>query len=158
VVTALGIANVGAQVARLLVRKYGSMDKLRQASCDDISQIYGLGPAVGASVEGFFANNKNLSVLEKLRRAGVRLEAEQPTGLPQTFAGLTVVLTGTLESFSREQASEQIIARGGQVTSSVSKKTSLVLAGSEPGSKLDKARSLGIKVIGEKEFTSMLEE
>ncbi len=158
VVTALGIANVGAQVARLLVRKYGSMDKLRQASCDDISQIYGLGPAVGASVEGFFANRKNLMVLDKLRRAGVSLEAEQSAGLPQTFAGLTVVLTGTLENFSREQASEQIISRGGQVTSSVSKKTSLVLAGSEPGSKLDKARSLGIKVIGEKEFTSMLEE
>lgn len=158
VVMALGIANVGAQAARLLVSKYGSMDKLRQASCQGISQIYGLGPAVGASAEGFFANKKNLAVLEKLRRAGVRLEAEQLAGFPQTFAGLTVVLTGTLENYSREQASELIIARGGQVTSSVTKKTSLVLAGNEPGSKLDKARSLGIKVIGEKEFMSMLEE
>jgi DNA ligase (NAD+) len=156
VVMALGIANVGAQVARLLVQKYASMEKLQNAGCQDISQIYGLGPAVGGSVEGFFANRKNLLVLEKLKKAGVRMEAEESKDVPQTFAGLTVVLTGSLQNYSREQASELIIARGGQVTSSVSKKTSLVLAGSEPGSKLDKARSLGVKVIKEEEFEKML--
>lgn len=156
VVMALGIANVGAQVARLLAQKYASMEKLQKAGCQDISQIYGLGPAVGGTVEGFFANRKNLQVLEKLRKAGVRMEAEESAAVPQTFAGLTVVLTGTLQNYSREQASELIIARGGQVTAAVSKKTSMVLTGAEPGSKLDKAKTLGVRVINEKDFEKLL--
>mgnify|MGYP001415203703 CR=1 FL=1 len=156
VVMALGIANVGAQVARLLVQRYCNMEKLQNAGCEDISQIYGLGPAVGSSVENFFANKKNLAVLEKLKKAKVRMEAEETPGAPQTFAGMTVVLTGSLQNYTREQVTELIVSRGGQVTSSVSKKTSLVLVGSEPGSKLDKAKSLGVKLIDEREFLRMV--
>ena len=156
VVMALGIANVGSQVARLLAQKYRSLDDLQKATCEDISQIYGLGGAVGSSVENFFANKKNRQVLEKLKKAGVRMEAEETSGIPQTFAGMTVVLTGSLQNYTREEATEHIVSRGGQVTSSVSKKTSLVLAGSEPGSKLDKARKLGVKAIDEDEFVKML--
>lgn len=156
IVMALGIANVGSQVARLLAQKYRSLDDLQKATCEDISHIYGLGGAVGSSVENFFANRKNLAVLEKLKKAGVRMEAEETSGTPQTFAGMTVVLTGSLQNYSREQATELIVSRGGQVTSSVSKKTSMVLAGSEPGSKLDKAKKLGVKVIDEDEFVKMI--
>jgi len=156
VVMALGIVNVGSQVARLLSQKYRSLDDLQKANCEDITQIYGLGGAVGSSVENFFANKKNIVVLEKLKRAGVRMESEKSADVPQTFAGMTVVLTGTLPKYSREQATELIVSRGGQVTSSVSKKTSLVLAGSDPGSKLDKAKSLGVRVIDQTEFETML--
>jgi len=155
-VMALGIDNVGAQAARLLAQRYQSLDDLQKATCEDISQIYGLGGAVGSSVENFFANKKNRQVLEKLKKAGVRMAAEETSGTPQTFAGMTVVLTGSLPNYSREQATELIVSRGGQVTSSVSKKTSMVLAGSEPGSKLDKARTLGVKVIDEAKFVKML--
>jgi DNA ligase (NAD+) len=153
---ALGIDNVGTQAARLLAQRYRSLDDLQKATCDDISKIYGLGVAVGGSVENFFANKKNRQVLEKLKRAGVNLESSVEAEVPQTFAGMTVVLTGLLQNYSREQATELIIARGGQVASAVSKKTSMVLAGSEPGSKLDKARKLGVKVIDESEFVIML--
>jgi len=156
VVLALGIDNVGSQAARLLVQRYRSLENLQKATCEDISQIYGLGGAVGGSVENFFANKKNQQVLEKLKKAGVSLESVEETGVPQTFAGMTVVLTGSLQGYSREQAAELIVSRGGQVTSSVSKKTSLVLAGSEPGSKLDKGRKLGVKVIDEADFVKML--
>jgi DNA ligase (NAD+) len=156
VVLALGIDNVGSQVARLLAQRYRSLESLKRATCEEISTIYGLGGAVGGSVENFFANKKNQQVLEKLRKAGVNLEASAETEIPQSFAGMTVVLTGTLRDYSRERATELIISRGGQVTAAVSQKTSLVLAGSEPGSKLDKARALGVRVIDQTEFEKML--
>ncbi|MBI4727827.1 NAD-dependent DNA ligase LigA [candidate division TA06 bacterium] len=156
VLLALGIDNVGAQVARLLAQKYRSLDNLQKATCEDISKIYGLGGAVGQSVESFFAGKKNRQVLEKLKKAGVNMESSAGTVAPQTFAGMTVVLTGTLLKYSREQATELIVSRGGQVTSSVSKKTSLMLAGSEPGSKLDKAQKLGVRIIDQTEFEKML--
>jgi DNA ligase (NAD+) len=156
VVLALGIDNVGSQVARLLAQRYRSLESLKKATCEDISKIYGLGGAVGGSVENFFANRKNQQVLEKLKKAGVNLESVEETGVPQSFAGMTVVLTGSLQGYSREQATELIVSRGGQVTPSVSKKTSLVLAGSEPGSKLDKAQALGVNIIDEDEFVKML--
>jgi len=156
-VMALGIDNVGAQAARLLAQRYRSLDSLQKATCEDISQIYGLGGAVGSSVENFFANKKNRQVLEKLKKAGVNLESADGAEVPQTFAGMTVVLTGSLQNYTREQATELIVSRGGQVTSSVSKKTSMVLAGSEPGSKLDKAKTLGVRVVDETEFENLLE-
>ncbi|MDO9026325.1 MAG: helix-hairpin-helix domain-containing protein, partial [bacterium] len=156
VLMALGIANVGSQVSRLLAQRYRSLDNLQKATCEDISKIYGLGGAVGSSVETFFANKKNRQVLEKIKKAGVNLESSAETEVPQTFAGMTVVLTGSLPDYTREQATELIVGRGGQVTSAVSKKTSMVLAGSEPGSKLDKARKLGVKIIDEAEFIKLL--
>ncbi|MDO9391272.1 MAG: NAD-dependent DNA ligase LigA [bacterium] len=155
-VMALGIDNVGAQAARLLAQRYRSLDNLQKATCEDISNIYGLGGAVGSSVENFFANRKNRQVLDKLKKAGVNLESADGAEVPQTFAGMTVVLTGSLQNYTREQATELIVSRGGQVTASVSKKTSMVLAGSEPGSKLDKAKTLGVRVVDETEFENLL--
>jgi DNA ligase (NAD+) len=152
---ALGITHVGAQVARELAGRFGDINSLASAGCDEISRIYGLGPAVGQSVEEFFNNPKNIRVLEKLKRSGLRMKTEivRSEGI---FSGMSVVLTGSLEEYTREQASEEIIRRGGNVSSSVSKKTSLVVAGSEAGSKLQKATSLGVKVITEEEFSRML--
>ncbi|MDI6740283.1 MAG: NAD-dependent DNA ligase LigA [Candidatus Edwardsbacteria bacterium] len=156
VVFALGIRRVGATVARQLTQRFPDMESLEKARGEDISTIFGLGEAVGASVEQFFANPANIKVLAKLKKAGVRMKAEESANVKQTFAGLTVVLTGGLENYSREQATELITLRGGRVAGSVSKKTSLVVAGSDAGSKLDKARTLGVKVIGEQEFEKML--
>ncbi|HTY09270.1 MAG TPA: NAD-dependent DNA ligase LigA, partial [Candidatus Edwardsbacteria bacterium] len=156
VVFALGIRRVGATVARQLAQRFPDMASLEQAGCAEIDEIFGLGEAVGASVEQFFANPANRKVIAKLKQAGVRMKAEQPKGLKQSFAGLTVVLTGGLENYSREQATELIAQRGGRVAGSVSAKTSLVVAGKEAGAKLEKAQKLGITVIGEAEFEQLL--
>jgi len=154
---ALGIAHVGAQIARELANRFEDIDSLASAGCQKVSQIYGLGPAVGQSVENFFQNQRNLKVLDKLKRAGVQMKAEaSATG--SAFSGMTVVLTGGLQGYTREQAAELIVSLGGKVGSSVSKKTSLVVAGSEAGSKLDKALSLGVRVIDENEFKDMVKQ
>ena len=156
IVFALGIRHVGPTVARQLAQRFPDLAALEKAGCAEIDEIFGLGEAVGESVEQFFANAANRKVLAKLARAGVRMKAERPVNLNQTFAGLTVVLTGGLERYSREQATELIAQRGGRVAGSVSAKTSLVVAGKEAGSKLDKANKLGVNVIGEAEFEKLL--
>jgi len=156
VVFALGIRHVGPIVARQLAQRFPDMASLEKAGCAEIDEVFGLGEAVGASVEQFFANPANRKVIAKLAKAGVRMKAERPANIKQTFAGLTVVLTGGLEKYSREQAAELIAQRGGRVAGSVSAKTSLVIAGKEAGSKLDKANKLGVKVIGEADFEQML--
>jgi DNA ligase (NAD+) len=156
VVFSLGIRHAGATVARLLARRFPDMASLETARCEDIAAIYGLGQAAGASVERFFANPANIKVLAKLKKAGVRMKAGETAAVKQTFAGMTVVLTGGLEKYSRQQAAELVAQRGGHVSGSVSKKTSLVVAGAEAGSKLDKARRLGVRVIGEQEFEKMI--
>jgi DNA ligase (NAD+) len=156
VVFSLGIRHAGATVARLLARRFPDMASLEKARCEDIAAIHGLGEAVGASVERFFANPANLKVLAKLKQAGVRMAAEDAAAVKQTFAGMTVVLTGGLENYSREQAAELVAQRGGRVAGSVSQKTSLVVAGADAGSKLDKARKLGVPVINEQEFDKMI--
>ena len=156
-VFSLGIRHVGATVARQLAEKFPDIEALENAESEKISEIYGLGPAVGESVAAFFKNPANRKVLAKLKRAGVRMKAEKTAGLKMTFAGMTVVLTGGLEKYSRDQAAEMITMRGGHVASAVSKKTTMVIAGSEAGSKLEKALKLGVKVIDEKSFEKMLE-
>ncbi|MDQ7798875.1 MAG: NAD-dependent DNA ligase LigA [Candidatus Edwardsbacteria bacterium] len=156
VVYSLGIIHVGTQAARELAKRFEDMDSLAAAGCQEISNIYGLGPAVGQSVENFFRNTQNLKVLQKLKRAGVSMKSDTSTGYGGVFSGMTVVLTGGLEGYTREQAAELIISRGGNISSSVSNKTSLVVAGSDPGSKMQKAQKLGIKIIDEKEFTEMV--
>ncbi len=153
----LGILHVGAAVARALAQRYGRLEELQKARAQEVSQIYGLGPAVGQSLENFFSDQNNLRALEKLKKAGVGIHVEKMNVRGNTFAGLTVVLTGGLERFTREEASEQIIARGGQVSSSVSRKTSLVVAGRDPGAKYQKAKELGVKIVSEDEFLKMLE-
>jgi len=146
----VGIRHVGANVAALLARHYGSLEALMAAGEENVALIDGIGPKIAASVHEFFAVCKNVEVLERLREAGVRLDEE--TSEPersQTLAGLTFVLTGTLRDFRREEAGAQLKALGAKVSGSVSKKTSYVIAGEAAGSKLTKAQGLGVPVLDE---------
>ena len=155
VIHALGIPFVGERTAAILARHFGSLDRLMAASVDELERAEEVGPRVSEAIRSFFAEPRNRELVERLRRAGLRFEQ----GLEQrgaTFQGLTFVLTGTLETMSREEAAEKIATAGGKVTSSVSKKTSYLVAGADPGSKLEKAQQLGVKVIGEKELLEML--
>ena len=151
----LGIDNVGEIAARQLARHFGTMDALLAASEDDILAIHGMGGTIASSVTEWFGNAGARRLVEKLRRRGVTMEepVQKTTG---ALRGMTFVLTGTLETLSREQATELIEANGGKVTSGVSKKTTYVVAGTEPGSKLEKARTLGVKVIGERELQALV--
>ncbi|WP_321973486.1 NAD-dependent DNA ligase LigA [Paratractidigestivibacter sp.] len=146
----LGIRHVGANVAGLLAKHFGSMQALMTATEEDIAAIDGVGPKIAASVREFFCVEKNVAVVERLREAGVVLEEEQAEPeRPQTLAGLTFVLTGTLENYNRTDAGNQLKALGAKVAGSVSKKTSYVVAGEAAGSKLTKAQSLGVPVLDE---------
>jgi len=156
-VYALGIQHVGSTVAETLSQEFGSMDRLMSASKEELEAVEGIGPAIAESVAAFFGEKRNREVIQRLREAGVRMEEERGPVLPQTLAGKTFVLTGALERFTREEASEEIKKRGGKPSSSVSKKTDYVVAGTEPGSKYNKAKQLGLNVIGEDEFVRLLE-
>jgi DNA ligase (NAD+) len=158
VIIGLGIPQVGTVAAQDLAQRFGSIDALMQAPPEAIEDIEGLGPTAAASIREFFSRDQNRAVIEKLRAAGVTMQASKPS-TPQghQLAGKTFVLTGTLPTFTRDEASDLIEAHGGRVTSSVSKKTSYVLAGESPGSKLNRARDLGIPIIGEDELRALLE-
>ncbi len=146
----LGIRHVGANVAAALAKHFGSMQALLAAGEEDIAAIDGVGPKIAASVREFLSIEKNVAVVERLRVAGVVLEEEQTEpARPQTLAGLTFVLTGTLEKYNRADAGNQLKALGAKVSGSVSKKTSYVVAGAAAGSKLTKAESLGVPVLDE---------
>ncbi|MCI2160262.1 MAG: NAD-dependent DNA ligase LigA, partial [Olsenella sp.] len=154
----LGIRHVGANVATVLARHFGSLQALMAASEEDIAAIDGIGPKIAASVREFFSVPENVRVLERLRDAGVVLEEEvaEPER-PQTLAGLTFVLTGTLEHFTRDEAGAQLKALGAKVSGSVSKRTSFVVAGASAGSKLTKAQALGVPVLDEAALERILE-
>lgn len=152
---ALGIRFVGAKVAKILAKQYKSIDNLKQADLEELTNIYDIGEAIAKSIIQYFDNSKNQILLAKFKSYGIDPYMED-TAKGQTFAGMTVVLTGKLETMSREEASEIIESLGGQTASSVSKKTSLVVAGPNAGSKLTKAESLGIKIINEQEFLEMI--
>lgn len=155
---ALGIRHVGEHVARLLAEHFGTLDALRAASEEELMQIHEIGPQVARSVTQFFCEPKNQRVLEKLFAGGVTIEAAKAAAASdQRFAGQTFVFTGALERFTREQAEQMVIERGGRAASSVSKKTSFVVAGPGAGSKLAKARELGVPVLSEEAFLQMLE-
>lgn len=154
----VGIRHVGANVAAVLASHYGSLDALMAAGEEDVASIDGIGPKIAASVHDFFSVRKNVEVLERLREAGVSLEEEigEPER-PQTLSGLTFVLTGSLQGFTREQAGEQLKAFGAKVSGSVSKKTSFVVAGEAAGSKLTKAQELGVPVLDEEALVRVLD-
>ena len=153
----LGIRHVGANVARALASHFGSMQALMCAAPEDIAAIDGVGPKIAASVHEFFSIQKNVAVVERLREAGVVLEEEvEESDQPQTLAGLTFVLTGTLASYKRSEAGKLLEAMGAKVTGSVSKKTSYVIAGEAAGSKLTKAESLGVPVLDEAALEQIL--
>jgi DNA ligase (NAD+) len=155
---ALGIRHAGGTVSNLLAKAFGHLDRLMDASVDEIAAVDGVGPTIASSVHEFFANDRNRRVIEKLRAAGVDFgNVEQPTE-PQTLQGRSIVVTGTLEGFSREGAEEAIVARGGKAPDSVSKKTFAVVVGEAPGSaKLTKAEELGVPIVDEAGFQHLLD-
>jgi DNA ligase (NAD+) len=156
---ALGITHVGYEVAELLAWRFPHIDLLRQASEEQLMQTPGIGPKIASSVVTYFRDERNLRVVEKLRAAGVKMEqdvAPPPSPEEQPLLGKMFVLTGTLASMSRSEAEARIKALGGTATSSVSRKTSYVVAGESPGSKLDRARELGVPVLDEAQLLEML--
>jgi DNA ligase (NAD+) len=155
----LNIRHVGAHVAQVLASAFGSIDALAAASEDEIDAVPGIGPEIAATVREWFDEEENLQLIEKLRTAGVRLADDAPVeSAPQTLAGLSIVLTGGLETVSREEATALAEAAGARVTSSVSGKTAFVVAGENPGTKLAKAETLGVEIIDEKEFLRRVKE
>jgi len=148
--TALGIRGVGSAVAETLIDRYGSLEALAGASVEELQQIPGIGPKLAESIATWFGRESNRRVLDKLKAAGVRtwMERARAAG-PQPLAGLTFVLTGTLPTMSREQATEFIQAHGGRVSGAVSSRTDYLVAGEKAGSKLERAQKLGVKVIDE---------
>ena len=155
----LGIRHVGANVAALLANSFGSMERLMLAKEADISAIDGIGSKIAASVREFFSIEKNVAVIERLRESGVSLEQEgfgEEPEKPQTLAGLTFVLTGTLKGHTRTEAGNLLKAMGAKVSGSVSKRTSYVVAGEAAGSKLTKAQQLGVPVLDEAALDEIL--
>ncbi|HRR40813.1 MAG TPA: NAD-dependent DNA ligase LigA [Syntrophales bacterium] len=153
---ALGFPLVGERTARLLARRYGNLAALSQATEEDMMQTPEIGPEIARSVAAFFREKENREVLEALEKSGVEVQPlrENAAGLP--LQGKTFVFTGTLQRFRREEAKERVEALGGRVASSVSKKTDYVVAGVDPGSKLEDARRLGVQVIDEEEFAKLI--
>jgi DNA ligase (NAD+) len=157
-VYALGIRNVGEVTAKDLARHFGTLDRLLEAGAEELQEAPDVGPIVAESIARFFRERHNRQVIDELRAAGVRWREEAPKAARGPFAGKIVVLTGTLAAMTRDEALERIEARGGRVTGSVSKKTDFVVAGEEAGSKLDKARALGVTVLDEAQFLALLKE
>ena len=146
---ALGIRHVGEATAKELARHFGSLDRVMDASSEDLLAVPDVGPVVAQSIRAFFDQAHNREVVEQLRAAGIHwTEGAAAIAAPQTLAGMTLVLTGTLPTLGRDQAKALIEAAGGKVAGSVSKKTHYVVAGEEAGAKLDKARELGLVVLG----------
>lgn len=157
-IAALGIRGVGSTVAELLAQHFRSIDRLAAAGSEELQSLEGLGPHTAKAIVEWFANPRNRTLIEKLRRAGVRLEetaAPQPR-LSDRLAGLTFVLTGTLPTLKRNEAAALIEQHGGKVVGSVSKKTSYVVVGEEPGSKLTKAQELGVPLLDEAGLLALL--
>jgi DNA ligase (NAD+) len=154
----LSIRHLGATGSQLLARRFGHLDRIMAASTEELSATEGVGPTIGASVQRFFALARNREVVERLRRAGCNFEGPSTPEQPQVLAGMSIVVTGTLEAWSREEAEEVIKARGGKSPGSVSKKTTAVVLGSEPGAaKLTKATELGVPVLDEAGFARLLD-
>lgn len=159
VIYGLGIRHVGAAVARILALEFNTIDLLLAATLEELTRVNEIGPHIGESVVRFFSDEGNRELVERLRRSGVTMQGPPkppPAESDSPVAGKTFVLTGTLPGFTREEASQIIMERGGKVTSSVSKKTDFLLAGDEAGSKLAKAQQLGVAVIDEAEFRRMV--
>jgi DNA ligase (NAD+) len=156
VITALGIDGVGSTVAVALANSFDSIDALANASVEQLEEVENVGTILAQSIYDWFHDPYHLGVLEKLRRAGVNMQAEAREKVSNALDGLTFVLTGTLPTLSREEATQLIEDNGGKVVGSVSKKTSYVLMGDSPGSKAEKAAQLGVPIISEDDLKHML--
>ena len=155
-ITALGIRHVGSKLAKTLAKKYKSMDNLMNASFEELSAQNDVGEITASSIYEFFNQEQTIDLIEKLKQAGVNMESLDQGTSDNRFEGMTFVLTGSLEGFTRDQVTEIIEKFGGKTSSSVSKKTTYVLAGEDAGSKLTKAQNLGVNVISEAEFKEMI--
>ncbi|MHB1130597.1 MAG: helix-hairpin-helix domain-containing protein, partial [Ilumatobacteraceae bacterium] len=156
--TALGIKHLGPAAAESLARTFGSLEVIMHASEDELSAVDGVGAVIAASITAWFSNKNNHKIVEKLRNAGVVFGNVITSSLPQTLAGKAVVVTGTIEGFSREEAEAAIKDRGGKSPGSVSAKTFAVVVGSEPGaSKVTKAKQLGIPMLDTEGFVHLIE-
>jgi DNA ligase (NAD+) len=155
----LGIRHVGERVAQALATAFGSIDGLLASTVEGMQWVRDIGPVAASSVRRYLDEPHNVALLERLRTAGVRLvaDATAPAG-SQALQGLTFVLTGTLAARTRDEAERAIVERGGRVRPSVSKKTSYVVAGTDPGSKLTRAQALGVAVLDEEAFSRLIIE
>ncbi|WP_197373829.1 NAD-dependent DNA ligase LigA [Mycolicibacterium baixiangningiae] len=157
VLVALSIRHVGPTAARALATEFGSLDAIIEASEEQLAAVEGVGPTIAAAVKEWFTVDWHCAIVEKWRAAGVRMADERDASIARTLEGLSIVVTGSLPGFSRDEAKEAIIVRGGKAAGSVSKKTAYVVAGDAPGSKFDKAVELGVPVLDEDGFRRLLE-
>ena len=154
-IAGLGIRHIGGQTAQILAEHFGSLDAIMKAEQQEIEQVEQIGPTMAESVYEYFHNSQNKAVIGELLAAGVKPE-QAKIKRSGRLIGKTLVVTGSLETLSRQDAEQAIRQAGGNASSSVSKKTDFLVAGAEPGSKLEKAQQLGVKVINEKQFLEML--
>lgn len=158
VLVALSIRHVGPTAARALATEFGSIDAIVSATTEQLAAVEGVGPTIASAVSEWFTVDWHREIVEKWRAAGGRMADERDDSVPRTLAGVTVVVTGSLPGFSRDEAKEAIVTRGGKAAGSVSKKTSYVVAGDAPGSKYDKAVELGVPILDEDGFRKLLEQ
>ena len=156
VLVALSIRHVGPTAARALATAFGSMEAIRAASEEQMAHVDGVGPTIAAALTEWFAEDWHREIVDRWAAAGVRMADERDESIPRTLEGMTIVVTGTLPNFSRDEAKEAIITRGGKASGSVSKKTDYLVAGENAGTKLDKAESLGVPVLDEDGFRALL--
>jgi DNA ligase (NAD+) len=156
VLVALSIRHVGPTAAQALARSMGSMDAIERAPVERLAEVDGVGPTIAEAVRAWLEVDWHREVVDKWRAAGVRMEDEVDDSVPRTLEGLSVVVTGSLAGFSRDQSKEAITARGGKAAGSVSKKTDFVVVGDSPGSKYGKALQLGVPVLDEDGFRTLL--
>jgi DNA ligase (NAD+) len=157
VIYGIGIRHVGERAAQVLARAFPDMDRLVEAPEEALQTAEDIGPVVARSIRSFFDDTRNRQLIQRLRAAGVNMigRAAAPAARP-TLAGLTFVLTGTLESMTREEATDAIETRGGKVASAVSRKTSYLVVGADAGGKLEKARALGVATLDEGQFRKLI--
>jgi len=158
ILVALSIRHVGPTAARALAQHFGSIEAIAAASQEELAAVEGVGPTIAEAVREWFAVDWHRDVVVKWRAAGVRMADEVDPARPRTLQGLTVVVTGSLDRYSRDEAKEAIVTRGGRASGSVSKQTSFVVVGDAPGSKYDKAVQLGVPILDEDGFTTLLEQ
>ena len=156
VLVALSIRHVGPTAARALATEFGSLDAITSASTEQLAAVEGVGPTIAAAVTEWFTVDWHREIVDKWHAAGVRMADERDASVPRTLEGLTIVVTGSLPGFSRDEAKEAILTRGGKAAGSVSKKTDYVVAGDSPGSKYDKAVELGVSILDEDGFRKLL--